>query len=55
MSGVMVWPLVGFASTSIYLLTIAGQFWLATQRGGVPEPSDPVEVPSQMDRSSRDT
>ncbi|WP_199044084.1 hypothetical protein [Glycomyces salinus] len=54
-SGVMVWPLVGFASTSIYLLAIAGQFWLATQRGGVPEPSDPAEVPPQMDRSRRDT
>lgn len=53
--GMLVWPLVGFASTSVYLLTIAGQFWLATQRGGVPEPSDPVEVPPQVDRSSRNT
>lgn len=39
-SGRLVWPLVGFASTATYLLVIGVQFWLATHRGSAPEPLD---------------
>jgi hypothetical protein len=38
--GLWVWPVVGFAATSTYLLVIGVQFWLATHRGHVPEPID---------------
>ena len=31
--GVLVWPLVGFSATAIYLLVIAAQFTIADERG----------------------
>ena len=39
-TGRLVWPLVGFASTATYLLVIGVQFWLATHQGSAPEPVD---------------
>lgn len=44
--GVPVWPVVGFAATTTYLLVIGVQFWLATHRGHVPEP---VEIEGSAD------
>lgn len=41
--GSALWPLVGFTATVTYLLIIAGQFWLATHRAGVPAPVDPSD------------
>jgi hypothetical protein len=43
--GRLVWPLVGFAATAAYLLVIGVQFWLATRRGYVPEPTEPEQSP----------
>ncbi|MGH3847492.1 MAG: hypothetical protein ACRDS0_39665 [Pseudonocardiaceae bacterium] len=34
--GVLVWPLVGFLATCIYLIVIAGQFTIADSRGRSP-------------------
>jgi len=39
-SGVAVWPLVGFTATATYLLVIGAQFWLATRSGQIEEPAD---------------
>jgi hypothetical protein len=38
--GRLMWTLVGFCATVIYLLAIGAQFWLATHRSGLPEPVD---------------
>lgn len=39
-TGPAVWPLVGFTATATYLLVIGAQFWFATHKGHVAEPSD---------------
>lgn len=38
--GPWVWPVVGFVATATYLLVIGVQFWLATHRGRLAEPTD---------------
>lgn len=38
LEGHVLWPAVGFAATSTYLLVIGVQFWLSAHLGGVPDP-----------------
>lgn len=41
--GPLLWLLVGFTATAMYLLVIGGQFWFATHRSRASAPIDPEE------------